>query len=95
MKQVTPITTDSEAKILVEMTPQEYLDLLAKNHDQKPRNVVKGLKGLMELFGCSRSKAFTISHADWFRPAVIIRDGKYVSFDEDIALELAAKNSEI
>ena len=69
---------------------QEYLG--RKEQRVKKRNLIKGLKGLQELFMCSTSTAWRIKNADWFRPA-LVQHGRHVLVDADIAWELANKYS--
>ena len=69
---------------------QEYLG--QKEQQVKKRNLIKGLKGLQELFMCSTSTAWRIKNADWFRPA-LVQHGRHVLVDADIAWELASKYS--
>ncbi len=69
---------------------QEYLG--RKEQQVKKRNLIKGLKGLQELFMCSTSTAWRIKNADWFRPA-LVQHGRHVLVDADIAWELANKYS--
>ena len=69
---------------------QEYLG--RKEQQVKKRNLIKGLKGLQELFMCSTSTAWSIKNADWFRPA-LVQHGRHVLVDADIAWELANKYS--
>lgn len=92
MEQHKPLEGLDDDTIIVKMTVEEYIEYKESKKKKTP-NVGKGLKAIMEIFGCSKSKAFEISHADWFKPAIIIRHEKFFSFDKDIALKLAKENS--
>lgn len=91
MKQIKPLTSDPDNTVIVEMLPREYLAFLDFMGQPKRPAVQtgKGLKGIMELFHCSKSKAYEIAHAEWFQPAVIPVLGRTILFDEVVALELA------
>ncbi len=69
---------------------QKYLD--KQEQQAKKRNLIKGLKGLQELFQCSTSTAWRIKNADWFKQA-LVQVGRHVLVDADIAWELANKHS--
>ena len=73
--------------VMVEMTVEEFLSLFVSSVPEK-RRVLKGLPGIMSLFLCSKSQASRISNAEWFRPAIIYREGKLMTFDADIAEKL-------
>ena len=88
MVQIAPLPLNSK-KITVEMTLEEYMAICDQKNE---RNVGRGLNDLMDMFKCSKATAFKISHSDWFRPAIILRRGKVLSFDKDIALKLAQEN---
>ena len=94
MVQEKPLNGIFEDRILVSLTPEEYFSFKASGEINlpRPRNIGCGLKSIMELFGCTKAKAFNISHADWFDPAIILRDGRTLSFDMDLAMDLAKKN---
>lgn len=76
--------------VTVRMTQDElklYLDW--KSGDSaKERNVKKGLSGIMELFLCSRPQACRIANSEWFRPAILYKEGKLMTFDADVAERL-------
>jgi len=91
MVQTAPIRLNSSGSgemVQVEMTVEEYLNILKGSKEVK-RNVGKGLNGIMEIFNCSKSTAYIISHKEWFQPAIIVKQGKFFSFDKDMAYALA------
>lgn len=94
MIQSKPLNGIDDEHIIVEMTIKEYLEFkeLVAN---KKKDIGKGLADIMEMFKCSRATAFKVSHTDWFQPAIILRQGKLLTFDKDIALKLAKENSKI
>ena len=87
---VSYIEVEQNGFVNVRMSAEELrLYLEWKSGDaQKGRNVKKGLTGVMELFLCSRPQACRIANSDWFRPAIIYKEGKLMTFDADIAEQL-------
>lgn len=91
MQQLTPLTMNMDDTVDVRMTVREFMELFDRAQGRQERNVGKGLNGIMAIFDCSRAKACQISHADWFQPAIILREGRFLSFDIDMVRELARK----
>ncbi len=92
MIQETPLTGIDDQRIQVSMSMEEFIALRSRTA-RKERNLGKGLNGIMELLGCSKSKAYHIAHSDWFKPAIVYKERRFLSFDKDIAEELARKQS--
>ncbi len=90
MKQLTLFSSDLSRRIKVEMTAEEYLAFVQGAQRRKKRTL-KGLAGICELFKCSKSYAFHMSHQDWFQAAKVTNGRNFV-FDVDVAWELAQKN---
>lgn len=88
MKQITPLTSTSDT-MMVEMTIEEYMRFVQA---PKQKNIKKGLAGIREVFQCSPAQAFKIAHSEWFKPS-IVKMGRLLLFDADLAWELAHKNS--
>ena len=89
MKQLSPLSTDPNGTVQVEMTTMEFLEILQSKQKKPKPNVAKGLNGIMDIFKCSKSTAFKIAHSEWFKPAILYRDGKFICFDVDQARRLA------
>lgn len=90
MEQQKPLEMEDDY-IVVKMTIEEYIAYKNRKKEQK-RRIGKGLDGIAEVFGCSKSHAFKISHQDWFQPAIVMKSGKFLSFDIDMAESLAKQN---
>ena len=100
---------DETQKILVEMSLNEFVNFvefisgdnsaeetMLKTSTNTPpimKDIRKGLKGIMEVFACGKSEAFEYSHAPWFQSSVIIRNGRHMAFDADIAIANAPKDT--
>ena len=70
------------------MTIEEFLSIRQRD-TQAERNVGKGLGELMTMFKCSKATAFKIAHSDWFKPALMLKEGKIIVFDKEVAYSLA------
>ena len=95
MTQIAPLSLADDAKIVVEVSPEELIKIKKVMNDSegaKTKNIQKGLAGIRALFKCSQAQAFKIAHAEWFQPAKV-QIGKLIAFDADLAWELAKKNS--
>lgn len=85
----------TSAIVTLQMTLGEYLELKEskelKETCARPRNLVYGLEGIKQLFGCSTTTAWRIKNSEWIRPA-ITQVGRKIVVDADLALELANAN---
>ena len=94
MQQISALSFNPDDTVDVRMTIREYLEMMSFFSAPKKQNVGKGLTDLMTIFRCSRSKAYHISHSEWFKPAILYREGKSLTFDIDVARDLAKRLSE-
>jgi hypothetical protein len=87
--------TNTPAIVTLQMTIDEYMEMREKKElkeaSARPRNLVYGLEGIKQLFGCSTTTAWRIKNSDWIRPA-ITQVGRKIVVDADLALELANAN---
>ena len=87
----------SNAMVTVQMTVEEYLEMKSRQEVKetltKPKNLVYGLDGIKQLFGCSTTTAWRIKNSEWIRPA-ISQVGRKIVVDADLALELANENTQ-
>lgn len=83
-KQIQPILT-------VNVGGKEVItiqtDALDRNKEEKTRNLVHGIDGLAELFGCSKPTAQRIKSSGVIDKA-IYQVGRTITVDADLALEL-------
>lgn len=86
MNQLTPANSKS-GTIMVEMTIEEFI---AYRKEPSKKTIKKGLAGIREVFQCSPAQAFKIAHSAWFQPC-IVKMGKLILFDADMAWDLAKK----
>lgn len=88
--------TNTPAIVTLQMTIDEYMEMKEskelKATSARPRNLVYGLDGIKQLFGCSTTTAWRIKNSDWIRPA-ITQVGRKIVVDADLALELANANT--
>ena len=82
--------------VTVQVTVEEYLEMKSRPEVKetltKPKNLVYGLDGIKQLFGCSTTTAWRIKNSEWIRPA-ISQVGRKIVVDADLALELAKENT--
>lgn len=87
--------TNTPAIVTLQMTIDEYMEMREKKElkeaSARPRNLVYGLEGIKQLFGCSTTTAWRIKNSDWIRQA-ITQVGRKIVVDADLALELANAN---
>ena len=87
----------SNAMVTVQMTVEEYLEMKSRQEVKetltKPKNLVYGLDGIKQLFGCNTTTAWRIKNIEWIRPA-ISQVGRKIVVDADLALELANENTQ-
>jgi hypothetical protein len=87
--------TNTPAIVTLQMTIDEYMEMREKKElkeaSARARNLVYGLEGIKQLFGCSTTTAWRIKNSDWIRPA-ITQVGRKIVVDADLALELANAN---
>ena len=87
----------SNAVVTVQMTVEEHLEMKsrqeAKEATIKPKNLIYGLDGIKQLFGCSTTTAWRIKYSEWIRPASR-QVGRKIMIDADLALELAKENTQ-
>ena len=87
----------SNAMVTVQMTVEEYLEMKSRQEVKetltKPKNLVYGLDGIKQLFGCSTTTAWRIKNSEWIRPA-ISQVGRKIIVDAHLALELAKENTQ-
>ena len=85
------------AMVIVQMTVGEYLEMKSRQEVKEatiqPKNLVYGLDGIKQLFGCSTTTAWRIKNSEWIRPA-ISQVGRKIVVDADLALELANENTQ-
>lgn len=86
---------NNSAVVTLQMTIDEYLEMKEsrelKETSSRSRNLVYGLEGIKQLFGCSTTTAWRIKNSEWIRPA-ITQVGRKIVVDADLALELANAN---
>lgn len=93
---ISHVEVDNNGSVSVRMSSDElrlYLEWKS-GKTNKTRNIKKGLTGVMELFQCSRPQACRIANAEWFRPAIIYKEGKLMTFDADIAEQLGKERTD-
>ena len=87
----------SNVVVTVQMLVEEYLEMKSRQEVKeatiKPKNLVYGLDGIKQLFGCSTTTAWRIKNSEWIRPA-ISQVGRKIVVDADLALELANENTQ-
>ena len=66
---------------------------LGAAHREAQKNLVCGLDGIKQLFGCSTTTAWRIKSSEWICPA-ISQVGRKIVVDADLALELANENTQ-
>jgi len=83
-------------KPLWQMTGAEFLALQSSQTQpsqvvlSKEKNLVRGINGIAQLFGCSMATAWKIQRSGVI-DAAISRVGRKIVVDADMALELAKK----
>lgn len=88
-----------KAKLLFQMTGEEFIFLQNKLKSEKPpkqlkpndgKKYVYGIRGIAKLFGCSLSSANRLKKSKKIDEA-IIQDGRKIIVDAELALKLMKK----
>lgn len=81
---------DLKNKRIIDITVEEFIKVLAfelSSNEKKPSYSYKGLRGIMEIFKCARSKAMNIKASGVIDDACI-QNGNSFLIDKDLALSL-------
>lgn len=85
--------TDIGNKRVIDVTTDELTDyIIQKLQSMQPRKperkLVRGVRGIMEVLGCSRSKAATLSCSGILEDAIVSRSNRLVIYDAELILKL-------
>lgn len=80
-KRVIDITADELATLVA-------LKLQAMQPRKPERKLVRGVRGIMEVLGCSRSKAACLSCSGILEDAIVSRSNRLVIYDANRILEV-------
>lgn len=85
--------TDIGKKRVIDVTTDELTDyIIQKLQSMQPRKperkLVRGVRGIMEVLGCSRSKAATLSCSGVLEDAIVSRSNRLVIYDAELILKL-------
>lgn len=83
---------DISKKRIIDVTVEELTDyIIAKLQAMQPpkqeRKLVRGVRGIMEVLGCSRSKAANLSCSGLLENAIVSHVGKTNVYDAELILE--------
>ena len=86
------LISNLSGKRVIDITADELATLVAlklQSMPQKPeRKLVRGVRGIMEVLGCSRSKAACLSCSGILEDAVVSRSNRLVIYDANRILEV-------
>ena len=89
-KVVDAIYTLLEERLKTENnTPETPAEADNRRTDADIIEVGTGIHELAVLYGVSDSTAWRYSTSDWFRPALLFKQGRIFRFDKHIAIEVA------
>ena len=80
-KRVIDITADELATLVV-------FKLQSIQPQKQERKLVRGVRGIMDVLGCSRSKAANLSASGILEDAVVSRSNRLVIYDANRILEV-------
>ena len=87
------LISNISCKRVIDITADELATLVAyKLQDMKPkqpeRKLVRGVRGIMEVLSCSRSKAANLSCSGILEDAIVSRSKRVVIYDANRILEV-------
>lgn len=85
--------TDIGSKRVIDVTTDELTDYIIQKLQNMQlkgteRKLVRGVRGIMEVLGCSRSKAATLSCSGILEDAIVSRSNRLVIYDAELILKL-------
>lgn len=78
-KRVIDITADELATLVV-------FKLQSIQPSKPERKLVRGIRGIMEVLGCSRTKAASLSASGILQDAIVSRSNRLVIYDANLIL---------
>ena len=93
MQSIQNLINNISCKRVIDITADELATLVAyKLQSLQPkkseRKLVRGVRGIMEVLGCSRSKAANLSCSGVLEDAIVSRSKRLVIYDAKRILEV-------
>ena len=79
-------------KRIIDVTVGELTEYIIQRLEEKQppkpeRKLVRGIRGIMEVLGCSRTKAASLSASGILEDAVVSRSNRLVIYDAELILK--------